>query len=577
MLNVLKPIARGTIAVALVTTVPACESSKEGAEGTGTIQAALTMGGERHDVTAIHYKVVDAGSTCSGAAIAETTSALEPEALPGTVLTVGAGTHAGADGLFVLPSGDYRVCVLPMSADAPSKECAPAEGTASVFSGATTEIVLVSQCGGDQNGGLDVVVALNDPPKFNDLDITPSKFITQCESAVITAAAEDPDGDQIVYSWSLVSSPAGAAPSLQAVDGVATFSTNAPGDYQVQITATDVHAASSSLTFPIHVSADNCGCTCPEGFTTLPDGNCAQSYDIGADLLVNQDQSCDDSGVNRHNGCSGPYGFQWNDVGAFGSVVQVDVELEAGIDCSGGSRTATLNGVPIGSFDSVGTCDCFSPHGLVSFPGVDVSSYVQGGTNSVSISSVSCDGLSQSEALGGAYARVTVTYSCGADACEGVTCAPQDQCHVAGSCDPATGLCSNPNAPDGTACDDGDPSTPTSVCVSGTCSNGVLTHPLFANGPGFSCPTGQTSFAYAGALDPTSSEQARAACEACYGVGACFLESADCAGLGWGPRPPGEYQCGEAYFGFENGCSGDDGRAWGICNSYDSYGYWGRF
>jgi hypothetical protein len=101
------------------------------------------------------------------------------------------------------------------------------------------------------------------------------------------------------------------------------------------------------------------------------------------------------------------------------------------------------------------------------------------------------------------------------------------------------------------------------------------THALFADGPGYDCPTGATEFQYLPPLDPSSSTQAKQACEACYGVGACYLEDADCAGLGWGPRPDGEYVCGEAYFGFENGCSGSDGRAWRICTSFTTYGYWG--
>jgi hypothetical protein len=79
-----------------------------------------------------------------------------------------------------------------------------------------------------------------------------------------------------------------------------------------------------------------------------------------------------------------------------------------------------------------------------------------------------------------------------------------------------------------------------------------------------------------GPADPTSRDQALRACEACYGVGACFEENADCAGLGWGPRPAGEYACGEAYFGWQDGCSGSDGRAWYICSSYTTFGYWGR-
>lgn len=103
------------------------------------------------------------------------------------------------------------------------------------------------------------------------------------------------------------------------------------------------------------------------------------------------------------------------------------------------------------------------------------------------------------------------------------------------------------------------------------------THALFAAGPGYACPTGATTFTYTPPLDPGSSVQAKAACEACYGAGRCYLEGADCAGPGWGPRPAGSYVCGEAYFGYQTGCSGDNGRAWYICSSYTTYGYWGKF
>ena len=43
-------------------------------------------------------------------------------------------------------------------------------------------------------------------------------------------------------------------------------------------------------------------------------------------------------------------------------------------------------------------------------------------------------------------------------------CAPTDQCHLAGTCDVKTGLCTNPVAPDGTACGVG------GNCVSGVCN-----------------------------------------------------------------------------------------------------------
>ncbi|MBI5071162.1 MAG: hypothetical protein HZB56_23340 [Deltaproteobacteria bacterium] len=68
--------------------------------------------------------------------------------------------------------------------------------------------------------------------------------------------------------------------------------------------------------------------------------------------------------------------------------------------------------------------------------------------------------------------------TCQAGTCTGsspVTCAALDQCHVAGTCDPLTG-CSNPAAPDGTACDDGNACTPAQSCQGGVCtaSSGVV-------------------------------------------------------------------------------------------------------
>jgi hypothetical protein len=267
MRQVLNAFARGSMAIALVLAASACEKgSEEDSKSMGSIQAALTVGGSRHDVTGVYYKVVDASSSCTDAPIAETTSALEEEELPGSVLPPGSGSHAGADGLFVLPPGDYRICATPMSDTGPSQECVTAEGTATIFSEATTEILLVSQCNANANGGVDVIVALNDPPKITNLSITPSKFITQCETATITATAEDPDGDAISFSWSVISGPPGGNPNLPNMGGVADFSTTTPGDYQVKVAISDVNAGSSSLSFPIHVSAvPVCPAVCGDG------------------------------------------------------------------------------------------------------------------------------------------------------------------------------------------------------------------------------------------------------------------------------------------------------------------------
>jgi hypothetical protein len=53
-----------------------------------------------------------------------------------------------------------------------------------------------------------------------------------------------------------------------------------------------------------------------------------------------------------------------------------------------------------------------------------------------------------------------------------VVCAPLDQCHQAGVCDPSSGVCSNPSKPDGTSCDDGNACTAGDVCSGGVCTGG---------------------------------------------------------------------------------------------------------
>jgi sugar lactone lactonase YvrE len=67
----------------------------------------------------------------------------------------------------------------------------------------------------------------------------------------------------------------------------------------------------------------------------------------------------------------------------------------------------------------------------------------------------------------------TQTDTCQAGVCTGsnpVTCTASDQCHAAGACDPATGACSNPAQPNGTPCNDGNPCTQTDTCQNGACT-----------------------------------------------------------------------------------------------------------
>jgi cysteine-rich repeat protein len=64
------------------------------------------------------------------------------------------------------------------------------------------------------------------------------------------------------------------------------------------------------------------------------------------------------------------------------------------------------------------------------------------------------------------------------DLCAGVTCGALGACHTAGTCDQATGTCSNPTAADGTTCNDGNSCSSGDTCTAGVCG-----------GTPFSCPS----------------------------------------------------------------------------------------
>ncbi len=55
-----------------------------------------------------------------------------------------------------------------------------------------------------------------------------------------------------------------------------------------------------------------------------------------------------------------------------------------------------------------------------------------------------------------------------------VTCAAPDQCHDAGTCNSGTGLCSNPQKSNGTACNDGSACTSGDVCTAGVCGGATV-------------------------------------------------------------------------------------------------------
>jgi hypothetical protein len=70
--------------------------------------------------------------------------------------------------------------------------------------------------------------------------------------------------------------------------------------------------------------------------------------------------------------------------------------------------------------------------------------------------------------------RCTLSDACESGSCRGVEihCSARGACHLEGTCDPATGACSDPIAPDGTRCEEGDLCTARDECSGGTCLAG---------------------------------------------------------------------------------------------------------
>ncbi|HYQ03073.1 MAG TPA: Ig-like domain-containing protein [Polyangiaceae bacterium] len=83
--------------------------------------------------------------------------------------------------------------------------------------------------------------------------------------------------------------------------------------------------------------------------------------------------------------------------------------------------------------------------------------------------------------------------SCSSGVCTGsnpVLCTALDQCHSAGTCSPATGVCTQPAKIDGTGCNDGDGCTQADICQSGTCTAGPSVVCATPDKPVCSSPSG---------------------------------------------------------------------------------------
>jgi hypothetical protein len=180
------------------------------------------------------------------------------------------------------------------------------------------------------------------------------------------------------------------------------------------------------------------------------DGNACTELDVcQSGVCLGTTVSCTTAGT-----CHVPAGCQ------AGTGLCLEAHASAGTDCSDGDACTQVDScqsgvctggspvvcAPLDDCHAAGSCD--SSTGACSNPGLP--------------DGTTCDDGSD----------CTQSDVCVASQCQGaspVICVPADSCHLAGSCDPSDGSCSSPNAADGAACDDGDPCTLVDTCLSGVC------------------------------------------------------------------------------------------------------------
>jgi hypothetical protein len=166
------------------------------------------------------------------------------------------------------------------------------------------------------------------------------------------------------------------------------------------------------------------------------------------------------------------------------------------------------------------------------------------------------------------------------DACMGgmcvgadpIVCTALDSCHAVGACDPATGVCSSPAKANGAACDDGNGCTQTDACQAGVCVGG---NPKVCTARDACHQAGTCNPATGACSDPVKADGS--ACDdgkfctesdACR-AGICTGTARDCGGAAGGCQAPACNETADACVtaARADGTACDDGNA---CTRADS-------
>ncbi len=232
-----------------------------GAEGGGSRadgELSVALGAAGHGVTGLRIDIVRADGDCSSSVVATHTLLVDAE-LPAD--SDEAAPSEPARQSFTLPAGEFRVCVTPLSGDAPSDRCDSGEALASVSAGETTEAALTLQCRGEDDGVIQTIVELNEAPNIEALAIDPGISITVCDRVTLSLDASDADGDTLTIEWA-AGDPLRLRPyegTLEANGPEATFSATVAGNYIVTVTVDDGNGGRDELRVDIEVTEEECG------------------------------------------------------------------------------------------------------------------------------------------------------------------------------------------------------------------------------------------------------------------------------------------------------------------------------
>jgi len=261
-----------------------------------------------------------------------------------------------------------------------------------------------------------------------------------CEGATLQLSASTVTG--ATYSWT---GPNGFTSSLQN-PSIPNATTAASGTYSVTLTVSGSTYSPVTNTTAVTVIAD--GASCNDGSACTLGDTCQSGTCTGTPVVCTAQDLCHAVGT-----CDPGTGMCSNPLAPDGTPCIDGDACTQGDMCDVGSCLAGSAVVcsPLDQRHLAGICDTVT--GTCSNP-------------------EAANGTSCNDAN-----ACTQTDACQTGTCAGgnpIICMALDQCHVPGVCNPGSGLCSNPAAPNGTGCDDGNACTVGDICGAGTCQAGGL-------------------------------------------------------------------------------------------------------